>query len=177
MTWLERLGRWLRRAQPPSLEPDEESGEPPADPEVTDEVFLAGDGQAQRMAGEAEAPIEHGTGEGNTQRDWLAGPSYFPAERRETMDGYKTNDEHLWDHLARVDQLVRAQTVRWHRTIAEHKPGHLWGMIHVTDAEVHRYLDSDFVDPESLPPMALCSGGCQRCAERVLPRGPERVHG
>lgn len=65
---------------------------------------------------------------------------------------YASSDEHLWDHLARVDQLVRARTVRWQRAIADHKPEHLWGMIHVTDAEIRRYLKSEFVDPEALPP-------------------------
>lgn len=60
---------------------------------------------------------------------------------------YRSSHEHLCDELARIDCLVRAQTHRWRLTIADHKPQHLWGMIHVTDTEVQAYLDSDFVYP------------------------------
>ena len=156
MTWLEQLRRWLRREAPPSPGADEgptsDSSEEPIGPELPDEVIVAKDGWSPSTADGPGAPQEDKDSGDDRPADWLAGPSFFATERQATTDGYRNNDEHLWDHLARVDQLVRAQTVRWHRTIAEHKPGHLWGMIHVTDAEVHRYLDSDFVDPETLPP-------------------------
>jgi AAA+ superfamily predicted ATPase len=57
---------------------------------------------------------------------------------------YATSDEHLSDELCRVDQLVRAQTVRWRLTIGASKSHDLWGMLHVTDAEVAAYLASAF---------------------------------
>jgi SpoVK/Ycf46/Vps4 family AAA+-type ATPase len=63
---------------------------------------------------------------------------------------YASSDEHLWDELRRLDQLVRAETVRWRSTIAAHKPQHLWGMVHVTDAEVDAYLRSTFASPHQL---------------------------
>ncbi len=55
---------------------------------------------------------------------------------------YATSDEHLWDELRRVEYLVRAQVVRWRRQIADQKPEHLWGMVHVTHAEVDALLDA-----------------------------------
>src|SRR5262249_53701076 len=64
---------------------------------------------------------------------------------------YGSNDEHLWDELRRIDLLIRAQTVRWRLTIGASKPQHLWGMVHVTDAEVEAYLRSSFVPPHALP--------------------------
>ena len=64
---------------------------------------------------------------------------------------YESSEQHLWDELRRVDYLVRAQTVRWRLTTGASKPQHLWGMIHVTDAEVDAVLKSDFLPPHSLP--------------------------
>ncbi|MCG8353896.1 MAG: AAA family ATPase [Chloroflexales bacterium] len=64
---------------------------------------------------------------------------------------YNSSAEHLRDELCRIDQLVRAQTVRWWMTIAVDKPEHLWGMVHVTDAEVARYIQSPFWLPPDLP--------------------------
>ena len=64
---------------------------------------------------------------------------------------YTSSEEHLWDALCRIDQLVRAQTVRWRRTIADHKPENLWGMVCVTDAEVKAYLRTPFYPPTALP--------------------------
>jgi SpoVK/Ycf46/Vps4 family AAA+-type ATPase len=66
-------------------------------------------------------------------------------------EAYAGNEEHLWDELRRIDQLIRAQTLRWRLTIGESKPSRLWGMIHVTDAEVESYLESPFVPPGGLP--------------------------
>ncbi|MCP4653866.1 MAG: hypothetical protein GY856_00460, partial [bacterium] len=64
---------------------------------------------------------------------------------------YRGSEEHLGDELRRIDQLVRAQTVRWRLTLAACKPENLWGMIHVTDAEVERYLAAPFTPPDRLP--------------------------
>ena len=58
--------------------------------------------------------------------------------------GYGSSVEHLADELARVDQLVRAQTVRWRQSIAVTKPDDAWGMAYVDDAEVERYLTAPF---------------------------------
>jgi AAA+ superfamily predicted ATPase len=88
-------------------------------------------------------------------------PSSFPRGIKETIlagvadepatGPYADSAEHLWDELRRVDQLVRAQTVRWWLTIGAAKPDHLWGMVHVTDAEVEAYLGSPFMPPHQLP--------------------------
>jgi AAA+ superfamily predicted ATPase len=64
---------------------------------------------------------------------------------------YRSSDEHLRDELRRIDQLVRARTVRWHATLAATKPSSLWGMIHVTDQEVEDYLRSPFPAPQEVP--------------------------
>jgi hypothetical protein len=58
--------------------------------------------------------------------------------------GYGSSLEHLADELARVDGLVRAQTVRWRQSIASTKPDNVWGMAYVDDAEVDRYLTTAF---------------------------------
>ena len=47
---------------------------------------------------------------------------------------------------------MRAQTQRWRLTIAASKPDHLWGMLHVTDAEVEAFLSTPFDRPHRLPP-------------------------
>ena len=67
------------------------------------------------------------------------------------FNSYASSDEHLWEELRRIDLLVRAQTIRWRLTIAATKPEQLWGMVHVTDAEVEAYLQSEFTPPGSLP--------------------------
>jgi AAA+ superfamily predicted ATPase len=77
-------------------------------------------------------------------------PAPYP-EPEPAANPYTSSDEHLWDELRRIDQLVRAQTVRWRLTIGETKPDHLWGMVHVTDAEVEAYLRSPFRLPDELP--------------------------
>lgn len=58
--------------------------------------------------------------------------------------GYASSWEHLADELARVDELVRAQTERWRQSIAATKPDDEWGMAYVDDAEVSRYLTTPF---------------------------------
>jgi hypothetical protein len=64
---------------------------------------------------------------------------------------YTSSHEHLSDELRRIDFLIRAQTVRWRMTIAASKPEQLWGMVHVTDAEIEAYLQSEFVPPGTVP--------------------------
>ena len=67
------------------------------------------------------------------------------------MNPYRDSREHLWHELARLDQLVRAETLRWRLTLGASKPEDLWGMLHVTDAEVERFLRSAFTPPDRLP--------------------------
>src|SRR5262245_57388284 len=43
------------------------------------------------------------------------------------QEGYASSEEHLWDELRRIDQLVRAQTVRWLYTIGQDKDERSWG--------------------------------------------------
>lgn len=57
---------------------------------------------------------------------------------------YDSSDEHLWDELSLIDQLVRAQTVFWRLMLGQHKPPHLWGMLSVTEAEIDAYLAAEF---------------------------------
>jgi AAA+ superfamily predicted ATPase len=76
-----------------------------------------------------------------------AAPEQLPA-----ATPYRTSDEHLWDELRRIDQYVRAQTIRWRMTIGANKPEDLWGMVHVTDAEIASYLQAPFAPPNQLPP-------------------------
>jgi len=64
---------------------------------------------------------------------------------------YAGNAEHLRDELARIDLLVRAQVVRWRSTIGASKPERLWGMIHVSEAEIEQYLSADITSPDLLP--------------------------
>lgn len=64
---------------------------------------------------------------------------------------YSNSFDHLQDELARVDLLVRAQIVRWRMTIAETKAPEFWGMLHVTDAEISRYLAAPIAPPDHLP--------------------------
>jgi AAA+ superfamily predicted ATPase len=81
-----------------------------------------------------------------TQQVWLRVPS------PELPTGpYASSDEHLWEELRRVDYFIRAQTVRWRLTIGASKPPQLWGMVHVTDAEIDTYLHTPFVPPYDLP--------------------------
>jgi len=63
---------------------------------------------------------------------------------------YADSGAHLRDELARVDLLVRAQVVRWRRTIGAAKPEQLWGMVHVSDAEIDQYLSADVAPPDRL---------------------------
>jgi AAA+ superfamily predicted ATPase len=64
---------------------------------------------------------------------------------------YTDSQAHVWDELLRIDQLVRAQTIRWHMTIAASKPDHLWGMLHVTDDEVAAFVQAPFNPADQLP--------------------------
>ncbi len=64
---------------------------------------------------------------------------------------YETSAAHLRDELARIDLLVRAQVVRWRRTIAAAKPAQLWGMVQVSDAEIDQYFATDPAAPGGIP--------------------------
>ncbi|PYQ28898.1 MAG: hypothetical protein DMF56_14600 [Acidobacteria bacterium] len=68
-----------------------------------------------------------------------------------TNGAYATSAAHLRDELARVDLLVRAQVVRWRRTIAAAKPPQLWGMMQVSDVEIDQYLATDPGPPGRVP--------------------------
>lgn len=61
---------------------------------------------------------------------------------------YPDSRAHLMDNLRRVEQMVRAQVVRWRATIAANKPENLWGMVHVTESEVQGFLKSEPGAPE-----------------------------
>src|SRR5438445_10718873 len=76
--------------------------------------------------------------------------SQATSERTEATP-YTTSQEHLWDELQRIDQLIRAQTLRWRQTIGASTTANLWGMVHVTDAEVETYLRAPFSRPRKLP--------------------------
>ena len=64
---------------------------------------------------------------------------------------YETSGQHLRDELARIDLLIRAQVVRWQMTIGAQKPENLWGMVHVTEAEITHYLAADVSPPDHVP--------------------------
>jgi len=68
---------------------------------------------------------------------------------------YQTSGAHLRDELARIDLLIRAQVVQWQMTIGAHKPENLWGMIHVTEAEITQYLGAEIVPPDFIPEEVL----------------------
>ncbi|MEA2465718.1 MAG: hypothetical protein QOJ98_3465, partial [Acidobacteriota bacterium] len=68
------------------------------------------------------------------------------------VDGpYATGGAHLRDELARIDILVRAQVLRWRMTIAASKPEELWGMVHVSEAEVEQYLGAPVRPVDAVP--------------------------
>ena len=50
-----------------------------------------------------------------------------------------------------MDCLIRAQAIRWKLTTAATKPDGLWGMLHVSAAELDAYLGAPFVAPGQLP--------------------------
>lgn len=65
---------------------------------------------------------------------------------------YASSEQHLWDELQRVDQFVRAQTVRWRLTVGASKPDDQWGMAYIDDAEISTFLQTPFTPPDTLPP-------------------------
>ncbi len=79
-------------------------------------------------------------------------PSKMAPFSEEMLGPYQDAAEHLRDELDRIDQLVRAQTVRWRMTLAASKPENLWGMTLVSDDEVERYLASAYALPHELSP-------------------------
>lgn len=78
-------------------------------------------------------------------------PDHSMAGDHQSSAAYSTSDEHLWDELCRIEHLVAAQTVRWRRTLGENKHERLWGMVHVTAAEVDVYLNNVCQLPDDLP--------------------------
>lgn len=77
---------------------------------------------------------------------------YKPSQVELTApEPYRSNAEHLRDELARVDLLVRAQVIRWRLTLGATKPEQMWGMIHVTDAEIEKYLEATVRPTDHLP--------------------------
>ena len=57
-----------------------------------------------------------------------------------TARPYATSGDHLRAELARTDLLIRAQVARWRMTIGASKPEKLWGMVHVSEAEIDQYF-------------------------------------
>lgn len=74
-----------------------------------------------------------------------------PAASESGVCGYESSRGHLWHEFERIDQLIRAQTVRWRKTIGASKPAEFWGMVHVTESEVEAFLQSAFLPPNTLP--------------------------
>jgi ATP-dependent 26S proteasome regulatory subunit len=68
---------------------------------------------------------------------------------------YASSGAHLRDELARVDLLIRAQVIHWQLTIGTYKPENLWGMVHVTGAEIAHYLGADVAPPDFIPEEVL----------------------
>ncbi|HEY0606888.1 MAG TPA: ATP-binding protein [Herpetosiphonaceae bacterium] len=63
---------------------------------------------------------------------------------------YTRSEQHLWDALRRIDQLIRVQTLHWRLTLGATKSDDMWGMILVTDAEVQAFLEHSFLPPGHL---------------------------
>ncbi len=102
------------------------------------------------------------------------GPDALPA------GPYTDSREHLWDELHRIDRWVRACTVRWRLTLGNTKPEHLWGMLHVTDTEVERYLEAPFAPPggggaDLLEPYLRSAETLGRAIDERRRRTPEEV--
>jgi hypothetical protein len=74
-----------------------------------------------------------------------------PAKSEALAPGYQSSRDHLWHECERIDQLIRAQAVRWRKTIGASKPAEFWGMVHVTDSEIDAFLQSAFLPPNTLP--------------------------
>ncbi len=99
-----------------------------------------------------ELPKEATGGEAERRPPPSSTPSLrCPPRPLPTSGPYASSEQHLWDELRRIDFLIRAQTVRWRLTIGASKPPQLWGMVHVTDAEVEAYLQTEFMPPDCLP--------------------------
>lgn len=64
---------------------------------------------------------------------------------------YVRSIDHLYDELARIELLIRAQVIRWQFSGACAGSERDWGMVVVSQAEVERYLNAPFALPGSLP--------------------------
>ncbi len=76
----------------------------------------------------------------------------YPARKSSITDihgstPYPSSREHVWDLLEVVDQLVRAQLVRWHQTLGYYKhPGQLSQQVAMPE-ELNAYLESAYQKP------------------------------
>jgi hypothetical protein len=64
---------------------------------------------------------------------------------------YQRSLDHVYDELARIELLVRAQVIRWRHSAACAGAEHNWGMVVVSNEEVDHYLNSPVVPVDSLP--------------------------
>ena len=64
---------------------------------------------------------------------------------------YASSQELLDEELRRIDFLVRAATLVWREQVASQKPERTWGMAHVSEEEVSRYLEGRFDRSVGLP--------------------------
>lgn len=64
---------------------------------------------------------------------------------------FTSSEQHLNFALHWVEQLLRAQTLRWRETIAANKPEEMWGMVLVTEQEVESILSRPFSAPGHTP--------------------------
>ncbi len=78
----------------------------------------------------------------------VAEPQCFLPNIDDSYAEYASSEEYLWDHLRRIDCLIRAYVLRWLHTIGKDKPSSTWGMLQVSDGEINRYLDLDFIPPD-----------------------------
>lgn len=63
---------------------------------------------------------------------------------------YSKSIDHVYDELARIELLVRAQVINWRLSSACAGPENAWGMVVVTEAEVDRYLAAPISAPGAL---------------------------
>ncbi len=83
-----------------------------------------------------------------TDEDIVAAEAHYVLPNVDDSEQYSSSEEYLWDHLRRIDCLIRAYVVRWLHTIGKDKPSNTWGMLQVSDAEINRYLHLDFIPPD-----------------------------
>jgi hypothetical protein len=113
---------------------------------------IFGFGKSHEKSAAEQHPVEAAqAGQAGTEPAVESSPLPWGLRELEPPAPYRDSEEHLWHALAWADALVRAQTLRWRRTIAASKSEHYWGMVHVTDAEVDALLHAPFMRPDELP--------------------------